>query len=369
MIIGIPKEIKNNENRVGIVPAGVRTLVENGHTVFVQTEAGLGSGITDSEYAEAGAEIVSISKVWDANMIIKVKEPLEEEFKYIKKDQIIFTYLHLAANKKLTDFLKKSGAIGVAYETMVGTKNDLPLLTPMSEVAGRMSVQIGAHFLEKNNGGSGVLLGGISGVLPGRVTIIGGGIVGYNAAKTAVGLGAEVTLLDINPNRLRELDNIFNGRVRLLISNSTNISEAVAQADLVVGAVLIPGDVAPKIVKEEYIKKMKPGSVVIDIPIDQGGIFETSEKITSHESPIFVKHGVIHYTVPNMPGAVAKTATFALTNSTIPYALEIANRGIVAAALENKTIKTGINIFKNNITLEVVAKAFKEEFIDFVDLI
>ncbi|WP_027063469.1 alanine dehydrogenase [Mesoplasma seiffertii] len=369
MIIGIPKEIKNNENRVAIVPAGVRTLVQGGHTVFVQTEAGLGSGITDAEYAEAGAEIVSLAKVWDAQMIMKVKEPLEQEFKYIKKDQIIFTYLHLAANKKLTEFLKKSGAIGVAYETMVGPKNDLPLLTPMSEVAGRMSIQIGAHFLEKNNGGSGVLLGGVPGVAPGKVTVIGGGIVGYSAAKTAVGLGAEVTLLDINPNRLRELDNIFNGRVKLLISNSTNISEAVASADLVVGAVLIPGDVAPKIVKETDIKKMRPGSVVIDIPIDQGGIFETSEKITSHENPIFIKHNVIHYTVPNMPGAVAKSSTFALTNSTIPYALEIANKGIIAAALENKTIKTGINIFKNAITFEAVAKAFNEDFIDFMSLI
>ncbi len=357
MRIGIPKEKKNNENRVAITPAGVLTLVNAGHKVFVEKDAGINSSFTNDAYQNAGAVIVEHSaSIWsNSELIMKVKEPIAEEYVYFRRGLILFTYLHLAADATLTKKLKESGMIAIAYET-VALNRTLPLLTPMSEVAGRMATQIGTQFLEKTKGGKGILLGGVPGVKRGKVTIIGGGIVGTNAAKIAIGLGADVTILDLSSERLRQLDDIFGNQLTTLISNPYNISEAVKEADLVIGAVLIPGAKAPKLVTEEIVKSMSPGSVIIDVAIDQGGIFETVDRTTTHDNPVYVKHGVVHYAVSNIPGAVPQTSTIALTNVTVPYALQIANKGIVQAIKDNIALAQGVNVANGEITYAAVAR-------------
>lgn len=357
MLIGVPKEIKNNENRVALTPAGVISFVNAGHTVIVEKNAGIGSGFADQDYAKAGAQIIeSAEHVWtQANMIMKVKEPLSSEYPYFRPGLILFTYLHLAAESALAKALKDKGVIAIAYET-VSINKTLPLLTPMSEVAGRMAPQIGAQFLQKNNGGLGILLAGVPGVNRGKVTIIGGGIVGTNAAKMAIGLGADVTIIDLSADRLRQLDDIFGNQLKTLMSNPYNIAETVAEADLLIGAVLIPGAKAPKLVTEEMVKSMKPGSVIVDVAIDQGGIVETDDHVTTHDNPTFEKYDVIHYSVANMPGAVPRTSTIALTNVTVPYALQIANKGVYKAISENPALKLGVNVANGEITYEAVAK-------------
>ncbi len=363
MIIGVPKEIKNNENRVGIVPSGVEALTNAGHDVVIEKNAGVGSGISDEDYVNAGAKMLEGPKaVFDeADMIMKVKEPLPEEYEYFKEGQILYTYLHLAAEKELTEALREKNVVSIAYETIQPEDGSLPLLTPMSEVAGRLATQEGARFLEKPQGGSGTLLGGVPGVHPGKVVVVGGGIVGTNAAKMALGLGADVTIMDINPQRMRELDDIFRGEVKTVMSNKYNIQEEVKDADLVVGAVLIPGAKAPHLITEDMIKEMKEGSVITDVAIDQGGCVETTYP-TTHDDPVFVKHGVVHYSVANMPGAVARTSTFALTNSTLPYALDLANKGYKKALLDDKALAKGLNVYEGNITYKAVADAFDEEY-------
>lgn len=358
MKIGVPKEIKNNENRVAMTPAGVWTLLSAGHEVVIETGAGLGSSFTDEEYKVAGATIVATAEqAWDAEMVMKVKEPVASEYGYFKEGLILFTYLHLAPEPQLTKALLDKKVAGIAYETVQLPNRSLPLLTPMSEVAGKMATQIGAQYLERQEGGKGILLGGVSGVQRGKVAVIGGGIAGTNAAKIAVGMGADVTVIDLSPERLRQLEDIFGRDVQTLISNPYNIAQAVKEADLVVGSVLIPGAKAPKLVTEEMIKSMSPGSVVVDIAIDQGGCFETSERVTTHDNPTFVKHGVVHYTVANMPGAVPRTSTVALTNNTVPYALQIANKGFVKACVENPALKLGLNTLNGKVVYQAVADA------------
>ncbi|HET7658007.1 MAG TPA: alanine dehydrogenase [Bacillales bacterium] len=365
MRIGVPKEIKNNENRVAMAPSGVHHLVEANHEVYVETGAGLGSGFTDEQYAEAGATIVDTAKeAWSQEMVMKVKEPLPEEYDYFYEGLILFTYLHLAAAPELTKALIEKKVTGIAYETVQPTNRTLPLLTPMSEVAGRMAAQIGAQFLEKPNGGRGILLSGLPGVTRGKVTIIGGGIVGMNAAKIAMGLGASVTIIDLNPNRLRELDDLFGNAINTLMSNPLNITEAVKESDLVIGAVLIPGAKAPRLVTEEMVKSMKKGSVVLDVAIDQGGIFETTDRITTHDDPTYVKHGVVHYAVANMPGAVPRTSTIGLTNVTVPYALKIAGKGYIQASKDDEAILKGINTLDGYVTYKAVAEAHGLEYKD-----
>jgi len=356
MKIAVPKEIKNNENRVGLVPGGVRQLVQDGHEVFVQHNAGIGIGITDEEYIQAGAKIVSTLEDAFATgeMIIKVKEPQPNEIALLKPHHILYTYLHLAADKELTEGLMKSGATCIAYETIQNTDGSLPLLVPMSEVAGRMSVQVGATYLQINNGGQGILLGGVPGVKRAKVTIIGCGIAGTNAAQMAVGLGADVTLVDLSTKRLAELDQLFENKVNTIFSNSQNIEEAVLQSDLVIGAVLVPGAKAPKLVTRDMISKMKKGSVVVDIAVDQGGCIETC-KPTTHQNPTYVVDGVVHYCVANMPGAVARTSTFALTNVTLRYARMIANEGIERALAKDKPLSLGLNIYKGKLVYEQIA--------------
>ncbi|QAS53630.1 alanine dehydrogenase [Halobacillus litoralis] len=363
MIIGIPKEIKNNENRVAITPSGVVNLIKAGHTIRIETQAGFGSNFTDEEYQNAGAETVeTASDIWsNSEMVMKVKEPLPSEYAYFRKGLILFTYLHLAAEPELTKALVENGVTAIAYET-VTVDNKLPLLTPMSEVAGRMATQVGAQYLEKSFGGKGILLSGVPGVSRGKVVIIGGGIVGTNAAKIAIGLGAHVTILDLNPNRLRELDDQFGADVQTLMSNPFNIAESVKEADLVVGAVLIPGAKAPKLVTEDMVKEMKAGSVIVDVAIDQGGNFETVDHITTHDDPIYEKHGVLHYAVANIPGAVPRTSTIALTNVTIPYALQIASKGVNKAVEDNKAIEAGVNTVNGHLTYEAVARDLGYEY-------
>lgn len=356
MKIGIPKEIKNSENRVAMTPAGVVTLTNSGHEVYIETGAGLGSSFTDADYVAAGAQIVDTAKeAWAQEMIMKVKEPVASEYDYFYEGQILFTYLHLAPELELTQALLNKKVVGIAYETVQLTNGSLPLLTPMSEVAGKMATQIGAQFLEKNHEGKGILLGGVSGVPRGKVTVIGGGIAGTNAAKIAVGMGADVTVIDLSPERLRQLEDLFGRDVQTLMSNPYNIAESVKNSDLVVGAVLIPGAKAPKLVSEEMIQSMQPGSVVVDIAIDQGGIFETSDRVTTHDNPTYVKHGVVHYAVANMPGAVPRTSTIALTNNTIPYALQIANKGYRQACVENAALKLGVNTIDGHLVYKAVA--------------
>ncbi|EKU50215.1 alanine dehydrogenase [Staphylococcus massiliensis] len=363
MRIGIPKEIKNNENRVGLSPSGVHALIEQGHEVLVETQAGIGSYFEDKDYEAQGAKILDdAASVWDVDMVIKVKEPLEEEFQYFKKDLILFTYLHLANEEKLTQALTENNVTSIAYETVQLPDGSLPLLTPMSEVAGRMSAQVGAQFLQKLNGGMGILLAGVPGVSKGKVTIIGGGQAGTNAAKIALGLGADVTILDVNPKRLQELEDLFDGRVHTIMSNPLNIEMQVKESDLVIGAVLIPGAKAPKLVTEDMIKQMKNGSVIVDIAIDQGGIFETTDRITTHDDPTYIKHGVVHYAVANMPGAVPRTSTIALNNATLPYAVQLANKGYRQALKDNQPLSLGLNTFEGQVTNKAVAETFGYEY-------
>lgn len=366
MRIGCPKEIKAQEGRVGLTPAGVDALVRAGHSVYMEKNAGIVSGFTDAEYTALGAKILDTAKeVYDvADMIIKVKEPLEPEYALLHEGQILFTYLHLAPDLEQTEALLKKKVTGIAYETVQLADRSLPLLSPMSEVAGRLSIQTGARLLETNCGGRGILLGGVTGVERANVVIVGGGNVGTNAAKMAVGLGANVTVLDVNAKRLTYLDDIFGGRVQTLLSNSYNIANAVKNADLVVGCVLIPGAKAPKLVTEEMVKAMRPGSVLIDVAIDQGGSIETIDRITTHADPYFVKHGVIHYSVANMPGAVPRTSTLALTGATLPYALKIANLGAEAACKADSALMKGLNTYNGHITFQSVAEAHGMEYID-----
>ncbi|RDU36205.1 alanine dehydrogenase [Neobacillus piezotolerans] len=370
MRIGVPAEIKNNENRVAMTPAGVVNLLNFGHEVYIQSGAGLGSGFTDEDYETAGASIVkTAAEAWDKDMVMKVKEPLPEEFKYFYEGLILFTYLHLAPEPELTKAMMEKKVVGIAYETVQLPNGGLPLLTPMSEVAGRMAAQIGAQFLEKVHGGKGILLSGVPGVQRGTVTIVGGGVAGTNAAKMAIGLGAKVTIIDLNPERLRQLDDIFGSDITTLMSNPYNIAEAVKESDLVIGAVLIPGAKAPKLVTEEMIESMTPGSVVVDIAIDQGGIFETTDRITTHDNPTYIKHGVVHYAVANMPGAVPRTSTIALTNGTVPYAIQIANKGYRQACLDNEALLKGINTLHGHVTYKAVAEAQGLEYVSAKELL
>jgi alanine dehydrogenase len=356
MKIAVPKEIKNNENRVGLVPSGARQLVADGHEVYVQHNAGMGIGISDEEYIKAGAKIVNTLEDAFAigEMIIKVKEPQPNEIALLKPHHILYTYLHLAADKPQTEGLMKSGATCIAYETIQLEDNSLPLLVPMSEVAGRMSVQVGASYLQLDKGGKGILLGGVPGVRRAKVTIIGCGIAGTNAAQMAVGMGADVTLIDLSTKRLAELDQLFENKVNTIFSNSQNIEDAVLASDLVIGAVLVPGAKAPKLVTRDMISKMSKGSVVVDIAVDQGGCIETC-KATTHENPTFVVDGVVHYCVANMPGAVARTSTFALTNVTLKYARMIARDGVDRAIMKDKPLRLGVNIYKGKLVYEQVA--------------
>ncbi|MEG6584306.1 alanine dehydrogenase [Dendrosporobacter sp. 1207_IL3150] len=361
MIIGVVKEIKNNENRVGLTPAGTEALRKAGHTVLVEFNAGIGSGFSNESYEKAGAQIITDKKVLfdKSDMIIKVKEPLAVEYDLFHEGQILFTYLHLAPEPELTKALLAKKVVGIAYETIVGHNNTLPLLSPMSEVAGRMAAQIGAQFLEKPNGGKGILLGGVPGVASAQVVIIGGGIVGTNAAKMALGLGARVVILDKSAERLAYLDDIFGGRVTTVMSNSYNIAEWVAKADLLVGAVLLPGAKAPKLVTEEMVKSMDAGSVIVDVAIDQGGSVETIDRVTTHSEPTYTKFGVVHYAVANMPGAVARTSTLALTNVTLDYALQIANKGYRQACIDNPGLAKGVNVIDGKLTYQAVAEALE----------
>jgi alanine dehydrogenase len=363
MIIGVPREVKDHESRVGITPAGVKALTDAGHRVLVEQNAGTLSSFPDEEYAAVGAEMnPSAAAVWgQADMVVKVKEPVASEYGYFRPGLTLFTYLHLAPLKALTDALLGSKVTGIAYETVKDKAGTLPLLTPMSEVAGRLSVQIGAAYLEKEHGGRGVLLGGVPGVPPGNVCVIGGGIVGTNAAKIAVGMGAKVTLLDLNLNRLRELDDIFNGKLFTLASNSYNVERAVCEADLVIGGVLIPGAAAPKIVTRAMVAKMKKGAVIVDVAIDQGGCIETA-KPTTHSDPSYVVDGVVHYCVTNMPAAVPYTSTLALTNATFPYLLKLARMGAEGAICEDKGIAEGVNTYAGTLTYGAVAEAQGREW-------
>ena len=359
MIVGIPKEIKKNENRISCLPAGVMSFVEAGHTVYVETNAGVGSGFSDEEYQKAGAVIAGSAKeVYDAaDMIYKVKEPLEPEYNLLREGQILFTYLHLAPDTEQVNALLDSKCIAIAYETVQLEDNSLPLLAPMSAIAGRMSVQVGAYMLQKINNGSGVLLGGVPGVAPGHVAVLGGGVVGLNAAKMAVGLGARVTILETSLDRMNYIQDIMSSHVITLMSNSYTIAKTIADADLVIGAVLIPGAKAPKIVSEDMIKTMRPGSVVVDVAIDQGGSIDTIDRLTSHDNPYYIKHDIVHYSVPNMPGAVPRTSSFALSNATLPYALQIANKGLEEALRSNLALHKGLNVYIGKITNEAVAEA------------
>ncbi|HSW58757.1 MAG TPA: alanine dehydrogenase [Dehalococcoidales bacterium] len=358
MNIGVPKEIKNNEYRVAIVPSGVRALTESGHRVLVQKSAGEGAGISDAEYEAAGAEMTAaaVDIYRAAKMIIKVKEPLPIEYGMLRPDQIIFTYLHLAPAPELTKVLLEQGVVGIAYETVQLENGSLPLLIPMSEIAGKLSVQVAAHFLEKQNGGSGVLLGGVPGVSPAEVVIIGGGTVGQNAAKIALGMGASVTLIDISLERLRYLYDILEGKITLLASNLENIERAVVKADVVIGGVLVPGAKAKKLVTRKMISGMRKGSVMVDVAIDQGGCFETSVA-TYFDNPVFLVDGVIHYCVSNMPGCVARTSTFALTNATLPYILKLANEGYRKALHDDLSLRKGLNVYQGKLINKPVAEA------------
>jgi alanine dehydrogenase len=363
MKIGVPKEIKTNENRIALVPAGAEALVGAGHSVLVETGAGLGSGFSDDDYTAVGAKIgPDAATVWkDSDMIMKVKEPIEKEWKHMKKGQLIFTYFHFAADEKLTRAHLDAGPVCVAYETVELSSRELPLLTPMSEVAGRMAVQEGAKYLEKLYGGRGVLLGGVPGVPPAKVVILGGGIVGINAAKMAAGMGARVTILDLSLERLRYLSDVMPPNCILIHSNRHNVLTEIKDADLVVGAVLIPGAKAPKLIRKEDLKKMQPGSVIVDVAIDQGGCVETIHA-TTHENPTYVVDGVIHYGVANMPGGVPRTSTLALTNATLPYAMQLANKGWKKALKDNPALLKGLNACEGKVTYAGVAEAFGMEY-------
>jgi alanine dehydrogenase len=358
VIVGLPKEIKDNEYRVGLTPAGVRALTDAGHRVVVEQSAGEGSGFVDDLYKRAGATILeSADEVWQqGEMIVKVKEPIRPEYPRMREGQLLFTYLHLAPDKELTQALLERKVTGVAYETITDKAGTLPLLTPMSEVAGRMAIQVGSHYLEKMSGGRGVLLGGVPGVPAARVVIIGGGVVGTNAAKIAVGMGAHVTIIDNNLGRLRELDDIFLSKISTLASSAYMIHDAISQADLIVGAVLVPGAAAPRLVTRGMLKDVPDGAVIVDVAVDQGGCIETTHP-TTHSDPTYYVEGVLHYCVANMPGAVPRTSTFALTNATLPYALKLANKGLIAAIQSDPGLKAGVNTYAGRLTYEAVATA------------
>ncbi|WP_438863158.1 alanine dehydrogenase [Neptunicella sp.] len=362
MLIGVPKEIKNHEYRVGLTPAAVKEFVTHGHSVIVETNAGSAIGFTNEQYITAGADIIETPEeiFARADMIVKVKEPQPNECKMLRKGQTLYTYLHLAPDPKQTELLVASGATCIAYETVTDNRNALPLLAPMSEVAGRMSVQAGAHYLEKAHGGSGTLLGGVPGVSPGKVLILGGGVVGINAAKMAVGMGADVTILDRSLPRLRELDDIFLGRVKTVFSTVDAIDYYSASADLIVGAVLIPGAAAPKLLTAEHIKNMKEGSVIVDVAIDQGGCFETAHA-TTHQDPVYTIDGVVHYCVANMPGGVARTSTMALNNATLPFGLALANKGPKQAMLDDPHLLNGLNVHEGKVTYKAVVDALGDK--------
>nr|AIA17364.1 alanine dehydrogenase [uncultured bacterium] len=363
MKIGLPKEIKDNEYRVGLTPAGVNALVNAGHTLFVQKTAGEGSGFSDDQYVKAGAKMLDTAdEIWaEGDMIVKVKEPIAPEYGRMRENQLLFTYLHLAPELELTKQLLERKVTGVAYETITDHKGRLPLLTPMSEVAGRMSVQVGATFLEKMNGGRGILLGGVPGVPAANVVIIGGGIVGTEAAKMAVGFGAKVTIIDRNLDRLRQLDDIFLSKVQTLASSQYAIEEAISHADLVIGAVLVVGAAAPKLVTREMLKVIPQGAVLVDVAVDQGGCFETTHA-TTHSNPTYYEEGVLHYCVANMPGAVPRTSTFALTNATLPYALDLANKGFEKAIAGDPGLREGVNTYAGKLTYEAVATSQNLEY-------
>ncbi|NDJ18658.1 alanine dehydrogenase [Myxacorys almedinensis] len=359
MEIGVPRETKDQEFRVGLSPSSVRVLVERGHAVFVEKEAGLGSGFSDSDYGQAGATLVPLAKdVWSRDLVVKVKEPLASEYEFLRSGQILFTYLHLAANRSLTERLLESGVSAIAYETVELPDRRLPLLTPMSIIAGRLSVQFGAHFLERQQGGRGVLLGGIPGVKPGRVVILGGGVVGTEAARMAIGMGAQVQILDINVDRLSYLETLFGSRIELLYSNANHLEAAVPEADLLIGAVLISAKRAPTLVTRALLKQMRPGSVIVDVAVDQGGCIETVRP-TSHTHPTYIEEGVVHYGVPNMPGAVPWTATQALNNTTLPYVLKLAHSGL--AALETDSVLAmGLNVQRHQLIHPAVREVFPD---------
>ncbi len=362
MKIGVPKEIKNNENRVGITPAGVSLLNANGHDVFVESHAGEASGFKNNEFVDAGASIVETPhEAWAQEMVIKVKEPLPSEYGYFREDLILFTFLHLAAEKELTQALIDSGVKAIAYET-VQIGRDLPLLRPMSEVAGRRGTIVAATQLEKHRGGRGILLSGVPGVTRGNVVVIGGGTAGISAARMAIGLGARVTIIELDEDKMRYLDNIFNHEINVLKSNPLNIAEALKTADAVISTILIPGAKAAKVVSEDMVKGMPEGSVIVDISIDQGGSVETIDRITTHDNPVYFKHGVAHYSVANMPGAVPRTGTFALTNATIPYAVDLANKGYKQACLDDDALKKGINVLNGHVVYKAVADAFSHPY-------
>ncbi len=364
MIIGVPKEIKNNENRVAAIPATVQPAVARGHTVLVQKGAGEGSGIADQAYEAAGAKIVGTAKqvYKEAELVLKVKEPLPSEYPLLRADQLLFTYLHLAADRDLTDALLQRKIIGLAYETVATADGRLPLLEPMSEVAGRMAVHVAATYLSRPLGGRGVLLGGVPGVPPATVVILGGGIVGYNAARVAAGMGAWVYLLDVNPERMRYLDEVLPENVTTLMSNRMSLEECLRRADVLIGAVLIPGAKAPKLVTREMLKLMRPGAVLVDVAVDQGGCTETTRP-TTHSEPTYVVDGVVHYCVANMPGAYARTSTFALTNVTTPYLLQVADKGWLQAARENAEIARGLNLIRGHVTNQAVARAHRLPYV------
>jgi alanine dehydrogenase len=363
MIVGLPKEIKDNEYRVGLTPAGVRALTDAGHRVVVEKSAGDGSGFEDSLYERAGATMLETAdQVWEqGEMIVKVKEPIAPEYPRMREGQLLFTYLHLAPDHELTKQLLERKVTGIAYETIKDRKDTLPLLTPMSEVAGRMAIQVGAHYLEKMSGGRGILLGGVPGVPAARVVIIGGGVVGTNAAKIAVGMGAHVTIIDNNLDRLRELDDIFLSKISTLASSAYMIHDAISEADLIVGAVLVPGAAAPRLVTKGMLKDVPNGAVIVDVAVDQGGCIETTHP-TTHSNPTYYVEGVLHYCVANMPGAVPRTSTFALTNATLPYALKLANKGFIEAINSDSGLKEGVNTYAGRLTYEAVATAQEREY-------
>jgi len=356
MIIGVPKEIKVLENRVAMTPAGVEALVGRGHSVLVEQGAGSGSGLTDQRYIDAGARMVTAEEAWATEMVIKVKEPIPPEYQYLRDDLILFTYLHLAAERELTEALLAAGTTAIAYETVQTPDGHLPLLTPMSEVAGRMATQVGAHYLERHQGGRGMLLGGVPGVSPATVVVLGGGVVGTNAAKIAMGMGARVIIMDLNHDRLQYLDDVFQGRMTTMSSNEANIRTYLKEADLLIGAVLIPGAKAPHLVTRDMLSFMKDGSVIVDVAVDQGGCVETI-KPTTHADPTYVVDGVVHYGVANMPGAVPHTSTFALVNQTVPYAMKLAEHGFAVLA-KDSTLAGGLNCHRGRLTYEAVGEAF-----------
>ena len=370
MIVGVPKEIKNNENRVALTPAGARELTKKSHPVYIQTKAGDGSGFSDDEYKNAGAKILGTAEeIFSiAEMIIKVKEPIEPEYKLIKKDQLVFTYFHFASYEPLTHAMIASEAVCLAYETVERLDGSLPLLVPMSEVAGRMAIQEGAKYLEKPMGGRGILLGGVPGVMPAKVLILGGGVVGTQAAKIAAGMGADVTITDVNINRLRYLDDVMPENVHTMVSNEYILRELVKTHDLIVGAVLIPGAKAPKLITRDMLKTMRPGTVLVDVAVDQGGCIETC-KPTTHENPTYIIDDVVHYCVANMPGAVPYTSTWALTNATLPYALRLANHGWKKACQDNADLRKGLNVVNGKVVYKGVSDAFGLSFVDVKDVL